>query len=123
MAVPPASRFAKSSRSIILATVARERRYSLTLLAEAHRGDESLDALLARFDTESAGLPVEARRMWIDLLRETGATFAELLEAAYENHRESASWLLAMPGLYMPELTELPRYRRLVRLMGLDEPS
>jgi serine/threonine protein kinase/Flp pilus assembly protein TadD len=45
-----------------------------------------------------------------------------LVEEAYENRRESAAWLLALPGLYMPELVDDPRYQRLVRLMGLDEP-
>ena len=61
-------------RGVHLSTVARERRYGLTLLAEAHRGDGSLPALLERFDAERAGLPAEARRMWIELLRETGET-------------------------------------------------
>jgi len=28
--------------------------------------------------------------------------------------------LLALPGLFGPELAEMPRYQRLVRLMGLD---
>ncbi|MBL6755669.1 MAG: hypothetical protein ISQ11_04615 [Planctomycetes bacterium] len=61
-------------RGVHLSTVARERRYGLTLLAEAHRGDGSLPALLERFDSERDGLPPEARRMWIELLRETGET-------------------------------------------------
>ena len=30
--------------------------------------------------------------------------------------------LLALPGLYMPELVDVPRFQRLVRLMGLDAP-
>jgi serine/threonine protein kinase/Flp pilus assembly protein TadD len=47
----------------------------------------------------------------------------ELLEKAYENHHEDAAWLLSMPGLFMPELEDLPRFQRLVRLMGLDSPS
>ncbi len=55
-----------------LGTVKREIRYALTLLAEAHRGDGTLDALLTRFDENQAALPKEAREAWIDLLRETG---------------------------------------------------
>jgi hypothetical protein len=60
-------------RAVHLAPVARERRYGLTLLAEAHRGDGTLPALLERFAAEQTTLPAEARRMWIELLRETGS--------------------------------------------------
>jgi len=59
-------------RAMMLAPVARERRYALTLLAEAHRGDGSLEALLARFSEERDAIPGEAREAWIELLRETG---------------------------------------------------
>ncbi|MFT4542616.1 MAG: putative Zn-dependent protease/ribosomal 50S subunit-associated protein YjgA (DUF615 family) [Planctomycetota bacterium] len=65
-------------RALHLTTVAREKRYALTLLAEAHRGDESLAALLERFSSERDGLPKEARRAWIELLRETGSTDAAI---------------------------------------------
>lgn len=61
-------------RAVHKSSVARERRYGLTLLAEAHRGDGSLPKLLERFSTERDGLPAEARRAWIELLRETGST-------------------------------------------------
>lgn len=61
-------------RAVHLSPVARERRYGLTLLAEAHRGDDTLTALLERFAAERDGLPPEARRAWIELLRETGAS-------------------------------------------------
>ena len=70
-------------RAVHLSPVARERRYGLTLLAEAHRGDGSLAALLERFAAEREGLPAEARRAWIELLRETGASgdAIEMVEA------------------------------------------
>lgn len=61
-------------RAVHLATVTREIRYGLTLLAEAHRGDETLGSLLERFSEERETLPKEARRAWIELLRETGST-------------------------------------------------
>lgn len=61
-------------RAVHLSPVARERRYGLTLLAEAHRGDDSLPKLIERFGAEREGLPAEARRAWIELLRETGAS-------------------------------------------------
>ncbi|MEM1448110.1 MAG: hypothetical protein AAF726_01765 [Planctomycetota bacterium] len=87
-------------RAVHLAPVARERRYGLTLLAEAHRGDDTLGALLGRFDAERAGLPPEARRMWIDLLRETGATDEAIAmsqgDAAAEFTREERVRLLEM---------------------------
>ncbi|MEM9381578.1 MAG: hypothetical protein AAGB93_16605 [Planctomycetota bacterium] len=87
-------------RAVHLAPVARERRYGLTLLAEAHRGDGSLGSLLERFDAERAGLPPEARRMWIDLLRETGATDDAIAmsqgDAAAEFSREERVRLLEM---------------------------
>lgn len=44
----------------------------------------------------------------------------DVLEADYEYKREDATWLLALPGLFGPELAAMPRYQRLVRLMGLD---
>ena len=44
----------------------------------------------------------------------------DVLEQDYEFHREDATWLLALPGLFGPELAQMPRYQRLVRLMGLD---
>ncbi|QDV06037.1 hypothetical protein Poly30_15410 [Planctomycetes bacterium Poly30] len=59
-------------RAMELGTVKREIRYALTLLAEAHRGDDTLAALLAKFDESKNQLPQEAREAWIDLLRETG---------------------------------------------------
>lgn len=61
-------------RAMELATVTREVRYALTLLAEAHRGDDTLPALLTRFSEERAALPSAAREAWIELLRETGST-------------------------------------------------
>ena len=55
------------------ATLRRDRHYALTLLVEAHRTDESLDALIDRFGRETA-LPAEAQGVRIDLLRERGRT-------------------------------------------------
>ncbi len=63
---------ASAWRAMELGTVKREIRYALTLLAEAHRGDDTLPALLTRFDEARDELPTEAREAWIDLLRETG---------------------------------------------------
>ncbi|QDU66133.1 hypothetical protein [Engelhardtia mirabilis] len=59
--------------AVDLANVARERRYALTLLTEAHRADGTLEALVARFDAGQDDLSSEAREVWIELLRETGA--------------------------------------------------
>ena len=47
----------------------------------------------------------------------------DVLEQDYENHREDATWLLALPGLFGPELADMPRYQRLVQLMGLETQS
>lgn len=71
-------------RAVHLAPVARERRYGLTLLAEAHRGDGTLPALLERFAAEQTTLPTEARRMWIELLRETGSHDAAIAMSSGE---------------------------------------
>jgi tetratricopeptide (TPR) repeat protein len=46
-----------------------------------------------------------------------------LLEQSYENHSEDATWLLALPNLFSPELADHPRFQRLVRLMGLEPNS
>ncbi|MFN0058588.1 MAG: tetratricopeptide repeat protein [Planctomycetota bacterium] len=54
------------------ARLARDRRYALTLLAEAYRQPRALRELSARFAAEPELAP-EARHVWIDVLRETGA--------------------------------------------------
>ncbi len=81
---------------------------------------DSLEQLLAR---KASGTEVESSLQDFYLAMGRTEEALALLEEAYEGHRESASWLLAMPGLYMPELVEVPRFRRLVRLMGLDDLS
>ncbi len=53
------------------ATLKRDRRYALTVMVESHRGDKSLQELIDRFAT-TPDLSEEARKVWIDLLRETG---------------------------------------------------
>ena len=53
------------------ATLRRDRHYALTVLVEAYRMDDSLDALIERF-SQTDELPPAARNVWIDLLRETG---------------------------------------------------
>lgn len=87
-------------RAVHRSSVARERRYGLTLLAEAHRGDSSLPKLLERFSAERAGLPSEARRAWIELLRETGSTDEAIAmtqgEQAADFSREERRRLLEM---------------------------
>jgi tetratricopeptide (TPR) repeat protein len=77
-------------RAMELGTVKREIRYALTLLAEAHRGDESLRGLLVRFDADQATLPAEAREAWIDLLRETGQ-FQEAIDLALGEQADAFS--------------------------------
>ena len=49
----------------------RDRYYALTVLVQAHRADETLDALLERFADEGE-LDGPSRGVWIALLRETG---------------------------------------------------
>lgn len=51
------------------ATLKRDRWYALTVLVEAHRLDDSIDALIDRF-AAAEGLEEESRQVWIDLLRE-----------------------------------------------------
>ena len=53
------------------AKLKRDRRYALTVLAEAYRSEEKLDQLIARF-AATPDLSDEARMTWIDLLREQG---------------------------------------------------
>ena len=57
-------------RAVQVAKVGRERRYALTLLAEAHRKDGSLDSLLNKLAESRAELAPETRALWIELLRE-----------------------------------------------------
>ncbi len=52
-------------------TLKRDRRYALTVVVESHRADESLQTLIDRF-AKAADLDDVARKVWIDLLRETG---------------------------------------------------
>ncbi len=77
-------------KAMELGTVKREIRYALTLLAEAHRGDDSLKALLTRFDESRDALPTEAREAWIDLLRETGQ-YQDAIDLALGDEAESFS--------------------------------
>ncbi|MEZ6019003.1 MAG: hypothetical protein R3F17_02585 [Planctomycetota bacterium] len=56
--------------AVQLSTVARERRYALSLLAEAYRKDNSLDKLIDRFAGHAGELQPEVRNLWIELLRE-----------------------------------------------------
>ena len=81
---------------------------------------DSLDRLLAM---QAEGVTVESglQDFYVALGRTDEAL--TLMERAYENRYESAAWFLAMPGLYLPALAEMPRFQRLVRLMGLDDPS
>ncbi|MHC4954341.1 MAG: tetratricopeptide repeat protein [Planctomycetota bacterium] len=51
------------------AKLARDRRYALALLVEAHRLDKTLDTLLETL-AKTRDLPAEARDVWVDLLRE-----------------------------------------------------
>jgi TolA-binding protein/predicted TPR repeat methyltransferase len=53
------------------ATLQRDQRYALTVLAEAYRSDNKLDALISRF-AAAPDLPEQARIVWIELLREKG---------------------------------------------------
>lgn len=53
------------------ATLTRDRRFALTVLVEAHRADKSLQVLIDRF-AATPSLEDAARKVWIDLLRETG---------------------------------------------------
>jgi hypothetical protein len=56
-------------RAVGTAKLARDRRYALALLVEAHRREKSLDKLIDTF-AKTADLPREARDVWMDLLRE-----------------------------------------------------
>ncbi len=53
------------------ATLTRDRRFALTLLVQAHRQDKTLQVLIDRF-AQTSKLEDAARKVWIDLLRETG---------------------------------------------------
>lgn len=53
------------------AKLKRDRRYALTILVEAYRRDDALDALATSF-SDAKDLTDEGRQVWIDLLRETG---------------------------------------------------
>ncbi len=58
-------------RAVRSAKLRRDRHYGLTILVEAHRLDDSLDALIDRF-AETPDLDEASRGVWIDLLRERG---------------------------------------------------
>jgi serine/threonine-protein kinase len=78
---------------------------------------DSLEQLQAQIvkDPESAGAISD---MYFAMGRIDDAL--DVLEEDFEYKREDATWLLALPGLFGPELVEMPRYQRLVRRMGLD---
>ncbi|MCB9913969.1 MAG: hypothetical protein H6828_02330 [Planctomycetes bacterium] len=63
----------------------RDRFYALTLLVEAHRLDDSLDALVDKL-AATPDLDEDTRRVWIELLRERGRfdEAIELFKAAAE---------------------------------------
>lgn len=77
---------------------------------------ESFDQLLALPDGEAS-----LCELYLTMGRVEEAM--DVLERAVERHEEDATWLLALPGLFMPELAEVPRFQRLVRLMGLETQS
>lgn len=58
-------------RANLAARLDRDRRYALTVLAEAYREGDELPLLVRRLAT-AVDLDDESRRLWIDLLRETG---------------------------------------------------
>ncbi|MFT5105048.1 MAG: putative Zn-dependent protease [Pseudoalteromonas tetraodonis] len=58
-------------QALMSAKLKRDRRYSLTVLAESYRRANSLEQLIERF-AATPELPEEARDAWIDLLRERG---------------------------------------------------
>jgi tetratricopeptide (TPR) repeat protein len=60
-----------SWQALMSAKLKRDRRYSLTVLAESYRRAKSLHQLIERF-AATPDLSDEARRAWIDLLRENG---------------------------------------------------
>lgn len=70
------------------AVTQRDRLYALTVLAEAHRADDSLGALIDRYASEPE-LDADSRLAWIELLRETArvdealALFASADEAGF----------------------------------------
>ncbi|HGY91326.1 MAG TPA: hypothetical protein ENK43_09160, partial [Planctomycetes bacterium] len=53
------------------AVTRRDKRYGLSLVASAYRGDGKIDELLRKFES-TPDLGKEARKVWIDLLREEG---------------------------------------------------
>ena len=57
--------------AVQVARVGRERRYALALLAEAHRKDDTIEALLEKLEASKGELAPETRGLWIELLRET----------------------------------------------------
>lgn len=65
-------------RAAEAATLTRDRAYALSVLVEAHRLDESLDALLERF-AEAPELSEAHRGRWMELLRDQDRT-AEAIE-------------------------------------------
>ncbi len=56
-------------RAVRSAKLRRDRFYALTILVEAHRMDESLDALIDKL-AQASDLDQHSRRVWIELLRE-----------------------------------------------------
>ncbi len=58
-------------RALQLSKLKRDRRYALTILAEAYRQADALEALVERFAATEA-LSAEARHVWIEILRELG---------------------------------------------------
>ena len=83
-----------------LATVNRERLYALTLLTEAHRLDDSLPQLIAKLAELRDELPPQARRVWIDLLRETGAYDEAIAMLASDSEAFSADERRALIEMY-----------------------
>ena len=79
---------------------------------------DSLSQLLARSSDSDDGSLAE---LYLTMGRVDDAL--HILEDSYEKHREDASWLLALPALFMPELADMPRFQRLVRSMGLETAS
>lgn len=100
--------------ALLAARLKRDKHYALTVLVETHRLDDSIDALLTRFEA-APELPAEAREVWIDLLRETGR-FDEAVRLFRD--RGEASFTTAMRRELLEMYREAGRDEQMVDVYG-----
>ncbi|WIO75330.1 hypothetical protein QP938_05320 [Porticoccaceae bacterium LTM1] len=108
-------------QAVQLAESREDRLYTLALLTESHRKDDTLDALVEKLATNSKSLGDDARSLWVSLLRETGRADEALTKLKGRAESESDAVKRQLIGLYQESGKVTEMESELKRLMSVDK--